>query len=79
VEVHVGEMRHLGVARVHAPHVRAERHLAAVRIGGIGEVVVAARVRAERRVVRVGASVSGAPLRQRPTSFAASSSRSCSV
>ncbi len=60
VEVHVGEQRHLGVARVHAPHVRAERHLPAVRIGGVGEVVVAQRVRAERRVVLRPARASAA-------------------
>ena len=51
VDVHVREDRQLGVARVHPPHVRAERHLPAVRIGGIGEVVVPPRVRAELRVV----------------------------
>ena len=53
MDVHVCEERHLGVARVHSPHVAAERHLSAVRIGGIGEVVVAQRVGAERRVVLV--------------------------
>ena len=51
VDVHVRELGHVGVARVHAPHVRAKQHLPAVRIGGICEVVVPARVCAERRVV----------------------------
>ena len=53
MEVHVDEERHLGVARIHPPHVAAERHLPAVRIGGVGEVVVSQRVGAERRVVSV--------------------------
>jgi hypothetical protein len=51
VDVHVREDLQLGVTGVHPPHVGAQRHLAAVRIGGIGEVVVAPRVRAELRVV----------------------------
>jgi deferrochelatase/peroxidase EfeB len=40
VDVHVGEDRHHGVTRVHPPHVCAARHLSAVRIGGVGEVIV---------------------------------------
>jgi len=39
------------------------------------EVVVSLRVGAECGIILVRRSVSGAPLRQRPTSFAASSSR----
>ena len=71
MKVHVRQERRLGLARVHAPHVRAGQDPPAVLIGGVREVVVSTRVRAERRVVPLG--------RQRATSFAASSSRSSSA
>ena len=51
MDVHVREHRHLGIARIHPAHVAAERHLLAVRIVGINEVVVSLRVLAERGVV----------------------------
>ena len=51
MDVHVREHRHLGIAWVHPAHVAAERHLFAVRIVGISEVVVPLRVLAERGVV----------------------------
>jgi hypothetical protein len=51
MEVHVRELRQAGIARIHAPHVGAERHLPAMGIVGVSEVVVALGVFAERRVV----------------------------
>ena len=51
MDVHVREHRHLGVARVHPAHMAAQRHLVAIRIVGISEVVVPLRVLAERGVV----------------------------
>jgi hypothetical protein len=44
VDVHVGQHSHLGVTRIHPPHVRAERNLPPVLIGGVREVVVLSRV-----------------------------------
>jgi hypothetical protein len=54
VDVDVGELRHDGVAGIHAAHMRAERDLVAALIGGIGEIVVAQRVCPESRVVLRG-------------------------
>ena len=51
MDVHVREHRHLGIARIHPAHMAAERHLLAVRIARIIEVVVPQRVLAERGVV----------------------------
>jgi hypothetical protein len=51
MEVHVRELRQGGITRIHAPHVGAKRHLPAMRIVGVSEVVVALGVFAERRVV----------------------------
>ena len=48
--VSTGELR---VARVHTPHVGTERHLPAMRIVRVVEVVVPLRVGAERGIVLV--------------------------
>ena len=40
MQVDVGQLRELRVARVHAAHVTAERHLPSLRVGRIVEVVV---------------------------------------
>jgi hypothetical protein len=51
MDVDVGQLRHVGITRVHAPHARAERHLLSIGIAGINEIVVALRVFTECRVV----------------------------
>ena len=53
MQVDVGQLRELRIARVHAAHVTAERYLPSLRVGRIVEVVVTLRVFAERRVVRM--------------------------
>src|SRR3989454_12591822 len=51
MDVHISEHRHLRVARVHATHVAAQRHPFALRITGVGEIVISLRIVAERRIV----------------------------
>ena len=70
-----------GVTRIQPAGVRAERTRVPERIHLlVVEVVVAHRIRAELGIVLVRApSTSGAPLRQRPMNFAASSSCSSGV
>ena len=65
------------VARVHAANVRAQRALQTARIVIVVEkIVVAESVGSKRGIVAPGANARGAPLRQRPSIFAASTSSS---
>src|SRR5258707_5985932 len=51
MNVYISEDRHLRVARVHATHVAAQRHPFALRITGVGEIVISLRIFAERHIV----------------------------
>src|SRR5258708_36570720 len=51
MDVYISEDRHLRVARVHATHVAAQRHPFALRITGVGEIVISLRIFAERYIV----------------------------
>src|SRR5262249_22480343 len=51
MEVHIGQLRQLRVARIHATRVRAERDSQSLRVAAIREIVVALRIGAERRIV----------------------------
>src|SRR5258706_91640 len=51
MDVYISEDRHLRVARVHATHVAAQRHPFALRITGVGEIVISLRIFAERLIV----------------------------
>src|SRR6266446_4372067 len=51
MDVHIRKHRHLRVARIHAAHVAAQRHPFALRITGVGEIVISLRIVAERRIV----------------------------
>ena len=68
------------VARIHPPDVRAQRNGIAERIHFlVVEVVVSLHVRPSAGSSLSGAKTRGAPLRQRPMSFAATSSCSSGV
>src|SRR6266404_469572 len=51
MDVYIRKHRHLRVARIHATHVAAQRRLFALRITGIGEIVISLRIFAERPIV----------------------------
>src|SRR6266446_8893728 len=51
MDVHIRKHRHLRVARIHATHVAAQRHTFALRISGVGEIVISLRIFAERHIV----------------------------
>ena len=70
-----------GVARIHAAHVRAQWNRISMRIHLlVVEVIVPLRIkRPSAGSSFSGASTSGAPLRQRPISFAATNSCSSGV
>src|SRR5260221_4736742 len=51
MDVYISEDRHLRVARVHATHVAAQRYTFALRISGVGEIVISLRIFAERHIV----------------------------
>src|SRR5258705_12639679 len=51
MDVYISEDRHLRVARVHATHVAAQRRPFALRITGVGEIVISLRIFAERYIV----------------------------
>src|SRR6266404_3400987 len=51
MDVYIRKHRHLRVARIHATHVAAQRRLFALRITGIGEIVISLRIFAERYIV----------------------------
>src|SRR6266478_7786954 len=51
MDVHVRKHRHLRVAWIHATHVAAQRHPFALRITGVGEVVISLWIFAERHIV----------------------------
>src|SRR6266478_2319657 len=51
MDVHVRKHRHLRVAWIHATHVAAQRHPFALRITGVGEIVISLWIFAERRIV----------------------------
>ena len=73
VAVHELAVERQAVARVHAPHVRADRAAQAVRVVAVVERVVARGLSATSAgSCRSGERSSGVPSRQRPTSLAAS-------
>ena len=67
------------VARVHAANVRAQRALQTARIVIVVEKIVVESVGGKRGIVTLRCQRQGAPLRQRPSIFAASSSSSSGV
>src|SRR6266550_3967867 len=51
MDVYISEDRHLSVARIHAPHVAAQRLPFALRITGVREIVISLRIFAQHRIV----------------------------
>src|SRR5216684_9295246 len=51
MNVYIREHWHLRAARIHATHVAAQRHLFALRITGVGEIVISLWIVAQHRIV----------------------------